>query len=447
VPKTIPLSTPTVRDAYLEHAARLVHGYYEMRSGKLHFEIAVEDATNHRMLGTAAEDGQPEEAINRAAKSLAAGAREFPASPAAATAWGQGDFERAVALDPGFALAWLGWAQKLSAGGDNPGALEVLQRALTQPELDSSPALNSKIDTARLELAAATLRQDDGARLEATRKLAQLIPYDPALLSSLGELDMAARNFAAAAQDYQLARQADPADFGLFNSLGYAQALAGNIDEARKAFEEYGRGPGEDAVNALDSLGEALFVNGKFDEAERQFLDAYKKDPKFLEGDAVWKAAHARWLASYERAGNLEAANRIADQYFQDRAKARDPLLTWRRANWLYETGRRQQAVDLLMHAPENNPTAAAVAKQQLEVWNNPQPVTTDLGKLEEAYRRADPVNDGLPRVLYAEALLRAGRKKEARDLLQRWPLPVREESTLQSLLYPKYLELRKSLD
>ena len=99
------------------------------------------------------------------------------------------------------------------------------------------------------------------------------------------------------------------------------------------------------------------------------------------------------------------------------------------------------------MHAPESNPTAAAVAKQQLEVWNNPQPVTTDLGKLEEAYRHADPVNDGLPRVLYAEALLHAGRKKEARDLLQRWPLPMREESTLQALLYPKYLELRKSLD
>ncbi len=444
VPKAIPLSTPAVRDAYLEHADRLVHGYYEIRSGKLHFEIAVEDATNHRMLRTEAEDGQPEEAMNRAAKSLAVGAGEFPASAAATAAWGQGDFEHAVALDPGFALAWLGWAQKLSGGGDNAQAREVLERALTQSGLDSN------VDKARLELAAAALRQDDGARLEAARRLAELIPYDPAQLSSLGELDMAARNFAAAAHDYQLARQADPEDFSLLNSLGYAEALAGNVDEARKAFEEYGRGPGEDAVNALDSLGEALFINGKLEEAEQKFLAAYDKDPKFLEGDTVWKAAHARWLAgNYIPHGpsiRLGPAESIAEKYFHVRAEAHDPLLQWRRANWLYETGRRQEAVDLLMHAPESNPTAAAVAKQQLEAWKNPPPVATDLGKLEDAYRHADPVNDGLPRVLYAEALLHAGRKKEARDLLQRWPLPMREDSTLQAFLYPKYLELRKEL-
>jgi Tfp pilus assembly protein PilF len=440
VPKIIPLFAPTVRDAFLEHTARLVHGYYELRSGKLHFEISVEDATDHRTLGTSAADGEPADAMNRAAKALAAGASVFPASEAATAAWGRQDYERAVTLDPTFALAWLAWAQQASSSGDRPKALDLVQRGLAQPALDSS------LDQAQLQLAAANLSQDDAARLTASRKLSELIPFDPAQLTSLAELDMADRNFAAAARDYQLAHMADPSESGVLNSLGYAQALAGNLDEARKSFQEYGRGPGESAINSIDSLGEALFVNGKFDEAERQFLDAYKKDPKFLQGETLWKAAHARFLA-----GDLPAADKLAGQYFQDRAKARDPLLTWRRANWLYETGRREQAVDLLMHAPDATPSAIAAAKQQLTIWNAPQlsggdPAGGDLEKLKESYRHSDPVNDGLPRIFYAEALLHAGRKDEARELLKRWPLPIRDNAPLQSLLYPKFLELRRNL-
>ncbi len=436
VPKIIPVFAPTVRDAYLEHAARLIHGYYETRSGNLHFEISVEDAEDHRTLQTSAEDGPPGQALNRAAKNLAAGAHAFPASEDATAAWGHADFERATTLDPAFALAWLGWAQQVSTGGDNARALDLTQRALAQPNL------NQNIDKTRLELAAANLRQDDDARLAASRKLAELVPYDPARLTALAELDMAARNFTAAAHDYQLALAADPSNTAVLNLLGYAQALAGNLDDARKSFQEYGRGSGEVTINSIDSLGEALFINGKFDESERQFLDAYKRDPKFLQGETLWKAAHARWLA-----GDLSSADKLAQQFFQTRAQAHDPLLDWRRANWLYETGRRQQAVDLLMHAPETTPNGAAAAKQQLAVWNTPQPVSDDLEKLQQAYRHSDPVNDGLPRTFYAEALLRAGRKDEARDLLKRWPLPVRDDSPLQSLLYPKFMELRKNTE
>ena len=72
---------------------------------------------------------------------------------------------------------------------------------------------------------------------------------------------------------YRAAAQADPGDPGILNTLGYAEALAGNLREARAAFAEYGREPGQ-AVNALDSLGEGLFLNGNFKEAEQAFLQA-----------------------------------------------------------------------------------------------------------------------------------------------------------------------------
>lgn len=436
VPKTIPVPAGAVRDAYLGGAARLVHGYYETRAGKLHFEIAEEDAARHRMLQTVAEDGDVAVAMNRAAKSLAPAAHEFLAPDAASAAWGQGDYERAVALDPAFGMAWLAWVQQLSAGGDNGRAREVAERALAQPALDSP------IDKARLELAAATLGQDDAARLAASRKLAQLVPYDPTVLAEVARLEMAARQFGEAARDYRLVLAASPTDpSAVLNSLGYAEGMAGDLDGARKAFQEYGRGPGQDAVNALDSLGEALFINGKFDEAERQFLEAYQKDPAFLQGETLWKAAHARWLS-----GDLPGADKIAERYFQERAKARDPLLAWRRANWFYETGRRQQAVDLLQ-SPTAAGGAASVARQQLEVWNNPQALAADQAKLQQVFEHTDPVNDSLPRILYADALFHAGKKEQARELVKRWPLPIRDDSPLQSLLYPKFLELRKDLN
>jgi Flp pilus assembly protein TadD len=432
LPKTVPLDAAAVRDAYLERATRLVHGYFEMRSGKLHFEIEVEDAGAHRMIQTASENGDPLEAMNRAAKLLDPGARAFPASAAAVSQRGPGQYESAVALDPNFALAWLDWIQQLAGSGDAPRAKEIAEQALARP------ALQSPIDRARLELVAATLRQDSAARLAASRKLAELIPADPAVLGALAELEMNARRFTEAAHDYQDLLLADPGNPNAGNLLGYAQAFAGDLDGARKTFDAYGRQSGQAAVNALDSMGEAYFVNGKFDQAERAFLDAYGKDPAFLQGATLWKAAHARWLA-----GDLARADKIMEQYWQLRAKARDPVLAWRRANWLYETGRRDQAAQLLMHAP---PETAEVAQRQLQVWSNLASMPSDLAALERSYQESTPVRDGLVRTLYAQALVRAGRKAEAKSLVKLWPVPEETDSPLQALMYPKFIELRKQL-
>jgi tetratricopeptide (TPR) repeat protein len=443
LPKTLPLAAAAIRDAYLQGATRLVHGYYEMRSGKLHFEIDVEDAAGHRMVQTVAEDGDFSEAMNRAARILSPDAQELPTPAAAVDAWGQGQYERAVMLDPDFGVAWLAWVEQIAASS-NPDrvneATETAERALARP------GLRGPIDRARLELAAATLRQDDSARIAAMRKLVQLIPSDPSLLGTLAEIEMAARHFSDAARDFQAFTRAEPGNVAAKNTLGYAQAFAGDLDGARKSFEAYGQQPGQ-AINALDSAGEALFVNGKFDQAERAFLEAYQKDPAFMQATDLWKAAHARWLG-----GDLAGADRLMDQYLQARAKARDPLLSWRRANWLYETGRQEQAVQVLKtdlvgtDVTQPPQGATALIERQLQVWNNLASLPSDLATLEKDYRRSNPSSDGLVRVLYAEALVRAGRKDDARSLLKLWPVPEQNESPVQSLVYPKFIELRKEL-
>ena len=425
-PRVAPSAAQSVEDAYLGRPTRLVHGYFELRGGRPHFEISLEDAARHKMIRTAEANGEPLGAINTVARTLVPDARAFSTSnPDAASAWARGDDSRAVSLDPDFGAAWQSWAESRAAAGDSAGALETAAKALARP------ALRFPIERARIEILSATLDRDQTRVVTAMERLASLAPGDPSVWGSLADLEMKARRFPEAAHAYSELIRADPANSAAGNMLGYAQAFTGDLDAARKAFDQYGRQPGQ-ATNALDSLGEAYFINGKFAEAEQAFLQAYAKDPSFLGGAPLWKAAHARWLK-----GDLPGADALVERYLDARVKARDPLADWRRANWLYETGRQDQAVALLMRSPSE------IAARQLAVWKDPDAALPDLERL---YQNASPVEDGLPRTFYAAALLQAGRRDQARQLLARWPLPETGDSLFQSLMYPRFLALKKAL-
>jgi tetratricopeptide (TPR) repeat protein len=429
--RTLALAADTVRDAYLQRATRMVHGYVDLRAGKLHFEVVVEDVERHKMIQTVAAEGSPFTALNGVAKAIEPGAGAFASSNNnALAAWAKGDDATAVMLDPDFGPAWLAWCQQLAAAGKPQDARETAEHALART------ALRSPTDRAQIQVLLATLQHDEGGRLAAIRELIRLLPADPSVHRSLGEAEMQARRFPEAAAAYRAALQADPADVSILNLLGYAEAFSGNLDEARKAFAEYARDPNENA-NALDSLGEALFLNGRFQEAEQVFVQDNTKAPGFQGGETLWKAAHARWLG-----GDLPGADGIAQRYFEQRTAQRDPLTAWRRANWMYETGRRDQAVAILSNPP---PELAELAKKQIAVWNDPQAVPRDLVQLKQAYERAAPSEDGLVRTFYAAALLRAGMREDARKLVGLWPLPNSKDA-LQALMYPTFLELRRTL-
>jgi tetratricopeptide (TPR) repeat protein len=427
----LPFPAATVREASLARAPRLLHGYFDRRAGRLHFEVELEDTTRNRMTSTVSGAGETLAALSGIAKSLDPTARAFStANDQALEAWSRGEDERATTLDPGFGAAWLDWVRKLATSGDSGGALATATRALAES------GLRSPLDRARLEVLSATLRHDDAARVSGYEALAKLTPSDPAALQALGSLDLSLRRFAEAGRAFDQASLVDPSNSGYKNMAGYAQALAGNLDAARKDLEEYGRAA-DQAVNSLDSLGEANFINGKFADAQKSFLEAYAKSPTFLDGLPLWKAAHAVWLN-----GDLKGADELMERYLLTRAKAKDPLLVWRRASWLYETGRKDQAIAELRKSP---PETAELANRQLAVWADPAP-RNDLAQLKVLYLASDPVHDGLPRTFYAAALLEAGQKQEARQLIERWPLPESGDNPALSLLYPEFLSLRKQL-
>jgi Tfp pilus assembly protein PilF len=418
----------SIGDAYLENATRFVHGYFTKSANALRLTVEVEDASTHKMVSTEYTDGSVLASANALAKALDPNAKPFPSSSEEAiAAWGHGDFEKAVALDPSFGLAWLSWIETVARRGDTAGAVQIAGRALDHP-------VQSEIEALRIELVRANLQGDAHAEHEALVKLTARVA-DPALLANLGELEIRAREFALAEGDYKKILAVQPENGEVLNKLGYACGYQGKLADAEADFAQYGKLPGQEP-NSLDSLGEVYFMNGKFADAEKSFLRAHAANAAFLSGGDLRKAAYAHWLG-----GDLAGADKMFVSYLEFRAKLKDPTIEWQYAQWEYATGRKDQAVARLQKSP--SPQAAL----QVHVWQGEMKLPTDLAQLKKAYETAEPSADGLYRTIYAEALAAAGNKDEAKKLAARWPLPDNAgDLALHSLVFPKYLALRRIL-
>ena len=430
----LPLRVTSVGIAALENATQLLHCTFSQRGGSLQIHYALEETGRHRMIATGSIDGTALFAVSALARALDAdGARPFSTpNPDAAAAWGNGDFERAVALDPDFGTAWASWIAEAAQAGKPDLAAELASRALARA------SLRSPLDKAQIQLNYAMLRKDEGARRAALTELARLAPHDAGPLLGLAAIEQQARKYSAAEELYHRALAIEPGNAAALNALGYAQGEGGDLEAARKTFETYGQNSSQ-ATNALDSLGEVYFMNGHFAEAEKYFAQVSARDPSFLKGAPLMKAAYARWLG-----GDLAAADALMQKYLEFLGKQKDPLLIWREAVWRYATGRSEQALAILAQAP---PVQAANMERQRAVWLGKAPIPDDLDQLRTAYQTTNPAADGLPRTLYAAALVKAGRADEARPLLKLWPLPESaSDSLLQSVTYPRFLELRKAL-
>ncbi len=430
----LPLRAASVGKAALENATQLLHCTFTQRSGSLEIQYALEDAEKHRMIATGSVDGQALFAVSALARKLNGGdARPFSTSnPEAAAAWGRGEFERAVALDPDFGTAWASWISQAAQAGKPDEAAALAERALART------SLRRPIDKAQIQLSYATLRKDQIGRAAALAELARLAPDNPGPPLELAAIEQQQRNYSAAAQLYRRVLAIDPRNASALNSLGYAEGESGNVEAARKALEAYGQLP-DQANNSLDSLGEVYFMNGHFAEAEKYFTQVSARDPNFLKGAPAMKAAYAHWLG-----GDLTGADALMQKYLAFLAKQNDPLTAWRAAVWLYATGRGEQALAALAKAP---PDQAATMERQRAVWRGQANLPDDLNQLRTVYQNTNPAADGLARTLYAGALVRAGKTDEARPLLKLWPLPESAaDSLLQSLMYPRFLELRKIL-
>jgi tetratricopeptide (TPR) repeat protein len=438
-PHTFALRTPTISEATLAGASRFLHcgvsRNFKGSGESLHFEIAIEDAARHKIVSATVLDGSALFAADALARILDPAAQPFSSrNSEAIAAWGRGDFERAVALDPDFGTAWNGWVQMLARSGQPDEALLTAEKALGRA------SLRSPLNKAQLQLEAASLQKDEPARVTALNQLAAMAPTDIGTALALAEVEQRLRNFAKSAEWYRRILTMEPGNTAALNGLGYAEGEAGHAETATQILQQYAREPNQ-ANNALDSLGEIYFMNGRFAEAENYFSQAAARDPNFLDGAPVMKAAYAHWFApAHDQAG----ADAIMRRYLDNRAQRGDPTVVWRESVWLYATGRAKEAIARLTSAP---PEQKATIERQLLVWRGDVKPPTDLIQLKKIYEGTNPAADGLIRTIYAATLLNAGKSDEARGLLQRWPLPESAgDPMLQSLVFPEFLELRQKL-
>jgi adenylate cyclase len=181
-------------------------------------------------------------------------------------------YQRAVELDPNFALAWAGLAQthvwfcNFSTGFGRTGfdahlahAREAAARALAiEPNLPEALLARSEIQ----------LNYDfdwKGAD-ETLRTALALAPANAALLIAAGNLAMAKDDMARAIALYRQAVALDPVNPQARGFLAYNLGVSGHVDEARAEFPRVVElNPAAPWAHA--GLGLAFILDGKFEEA------------------------------------------------------------------------------------------------------------------------------------------------------------------------------------
>lgn len=350
-----PLTAPGVSSertqATLAGAGAIVYGYYSVVNSRLHVDAVLEETATQKVSQTVSAGGPASNGIVSVVDSVAhqlGAVRPPPTKNALAlqeysaaldtrdTRTAAQALSRAIAADPDFGPAYLLSAQILMAQGDRAALEQILKaarnRGNTIPDLDR----------ARLETEIAMKQGDLASRETALQTLARLDAYNPGLFRSLGELELNTRHYSQAIQNLRKAAALQPEDPLPWNLLGYAQMYGGDLDGAIRSFREYERLRPQEA-NPQDSIGDAYFYFGRFADAEKSYLQAFGKDPRFLEGGPLLKAALAKLMSGDQKTAETDFA-----RFVDIKRAAKDPVLEYRAAEWEFLTGRRRAAIDRL---------------------------------------------------------------------------------------------------
>ena len=382
-PDIDPAVAPTERDAELSAPCGILRGYYSVVGGRLRVQAVLEDTATRRSAASASAVGSPDGILALAAsvaRQFDSRARPFStANQAALRAYVEASFERAIAADPGFGAAYVAWAQQMISHGDREQARRIVA---------AGRALGTRIpqvERARLEVLSAELDGNRAGQRRALACLARATPADAAVFKKLGAMDLAARAYQPAVQWYQKALERDPANVALLNDAGYAQAYARDLEAAVKTLSRY-RDLRPREANPLDSLGDVNFLLGQFSPAGKYYLEAYAREPSFLMGGEMYKAAWARLLA-----GDVKGADESFAKFLQARQGFHDPLVPYRQAQWEYLTGHRSQAIAGLDRvAQDPHPPLASLAAAQLSIWTLE---TGDPARARQYALRSGPAN------------------------------------------------------
>lgn len=268
-------------------------------------------------------------------------------------------FERGAQADPGFGPLYIAWAQALLQYNQSAAALGVLRRA---QELGERIPARRRAEIAMLR---ARVEGDRAALRKAAAELAATTPSDTGLQVELSRLEAAEGNYDAGAQRLRRAVQVDPEEPSAWNDLAYAEARLGRRTEAQAALVAYQRLAPREA-NPLDSLGDICYHFGEFEAAAKAYQEAFDRDPSFLGGATLYKAARAKLML-----GDLPGAREILRRYLELRRRGGDPLADFVHADWLYLAGEREEGRRTMEAlAGSGAGEVSELARSRLALWN-----------------------------------------------------------------------------
>jgi tetratricopeptide (TPR) repeat protein len=347
-------------------ANRLAYGDYRVEGSRVHARMVIEDpqTRRQRVLEEVTVPGPDVAAAAAAlarqvwpqapaysARNLAAVEAYAKAIEAQDAAASEQSARAAISDDPDFGAPYLLLAELQAQQHNRAALVETLEKA------NARGAALPQIDRARLEAIAAGLGGDIAARQRAVDVLVHLTPNDPGAWRSAAEIASQRRQYAPAAQAYERALMVEPEDSASWNQLAYSAAFAGDLPTAMAALRRYQTlRPGD--PNPLDSMGDVNLMAGRLKDAEGFYLQAVKMAPGFLNGIAQYKAAFAHLMT-----GDVAGADALYRQYSG---------AATHQAEWLWISGRRKQAYELLAAQAPALPTgdAQAVAYAELTLWS-----------------------------------------------------------------------------
>ncbi len=377
--------------AFAAGATRLLACDFTGTAGNIRVNAIEEDTFTQRNIGRSAADGSLFGAADALVRQISTHVRPSPTkSEEAIRAYAEaleapdaeaarGLYARAVAADPNFGQAYMSWAQSEAAHQDRA----AVERVVAQAEAHSSAL--SEYDRARLSLLVSELRGDLAGRARALATIAKEGPADSAVYQQLAEIALGGRRYRDAINYYHQAILLAPANVNLRNAAGYAEAYLGDYEGAIRTLREYERLRPTEA-NPLDSQGDVNFYFNRYADAEKLYLAAHQKDPNFLSGGELWKASLAR-LAT----GDVAGANGIFGRYASILDARHDPAAPSQKANFLYLTGKRREAVELLEQASKQPGVVTQIQLAQLAIW------LLQLGETDAANRHIQDAAAALP--------------------------------------------------
>jgi tetratricopeptide (TPR) repeat protein len=183
-----------------------------------------------------------------------------------------GHFDKAIAADPEFAMAYL---LRANGAASTTEFLEYVAKAVSHAGTAS--------EGERLVILAAEAASvaDAPKRKELLDKLVAAYPKDERAHEFLGIYHQTQQEYPDAVGHFKAATDLAPAYAPVYNTLGYTYRAMEKYPEAEQAFKKYTELlPGD--PNPYDSYAELLLKEGKFDESIENYKMALAKDPGFI---------------------------------------------------------------------------------------------------------------------------------------------------------------------